>query len=71
MKMPEVEYLLAYEELDKHYIVFEKNSETMLVEPIIRFVCEKQAHEYFERLGFELIHPRDADWGDDTPKLNW
>ena len=51
MKMPEVEYLLAYEELDKHYIVFEKNSETMLVEPIIRFVCEKQAHEYFERLG--------------------
>ena len=35
--MPEVEYLIVYEDMDKHYIVFEKNSETRVVDPVIRF----------------------------------
>jgi hypothetical protein len=67
--MPEVEYLIVYEDMDKHYIVFEKNSETRVVEQITRFVCRQQAHDYFERLGVELIHPRDANWGEDEPNI--
>ena len=67
--MPEVEYLLVYEDLDKHYIVFEKNSDTRVVEPVTRFVCKQQAYEYFDKLGLELIHPRDADWGEDEPNI--
>ena len=48
--MPEVEYLIVYEDMDKHYIVFEKNSETRVVDPILRFVNKYQAYEYFEKL---------------------
>jgi|TARA_R100000315_G_C5179554_1_gene104066 hypothetical protein len=67
--MPEVEYLIVYEDMDKHYIVFEKNSETRVVDPVMRFVNKYQAYEYFEKLGFDLIHPRDADWGEEDPQL--
>lgn len=67
--MPEVEYLIVYEDMDKHYIVFEKNSETMVVDPVLRFVNKYQAYEYFEKLGFNLINPRDADWGGEDPQL--
>jgi|TARA_R110002020_G_scaffold18074_1_gene63783 hypothetical protein len=67
--MPEVEYLIVYEDMDKHYIVFEKNSETRVVDPVLRFVNKYQAYEYFEKLGFNLIHPRDADWGGEDPQL--
>ena len=34
--MPEVEYLLVHEDLDKHYIVFEKNSKEGLF-PFLEF----------------------------------
>ena len=27
------------------------------------------ADEHFEKLGFELIHPRDADWGESDPEI--
>jgi|TARA_R100000908_G_C3632181_1_gene72475 hypothetical protein len=67
--MAEVEYLIVYEDMDRHYIVFEKNSETRVVEAVMRFVNKYQAYDYFEKLGFDLIHPRDADWGGVDPEL--
>ena len=67
--MPEVEYLIVYEDMDKHYIVFENNSETRMVDPVMRCVCRQQAHDYFEKLGLDLIHPRDANWGEDEPNI--
>ena len=59
--MPEVEYLIVYEDMDRHWIVFEKNSETRMVDPVMRFVNKYHAYEYFEKLGFDLINPRDAN----------
>ena len=67
--MPEVEYLIVYEDMDRHWIVFEKNSETRMGDPVMRFVNKYQAYEYFEKLGFDLINPRDANWGEEDPEL--
>ena len=67
--MPEVEYLIVYEDMDRHWIVFEKNSETRMVDPVMRVVNKYQAYEYFEKLGFDLINPRDANWGEEDPEL--
>ena len=69
MDEDEIEYLIVYEDLDKHYIVFEKNEKTRTVEAIIRFTNECQAYDYFDRLGLNLINPRDADWGEEDPPL--
>ena len=60
--MKETEYVIMYDDMDKHYIVFEKNNDYKTIEPIMRFVCSRQAYDYFKRRGFDLIHPRDADW---------
>ena len=46
--MPEVEYLIVYEDMDRHWIVFEKNSETRMGDPVMRFVNKYQAYEYFK-----------------------
>ena len=40
-----------------------------MVDPVMRFVCRQQAHDYFEKLGLDLIHPSDANWGEDEPNI--
>tara|TARA_R110000744_G_C19312890_1_gene556902 strand:+ start:667 stop:873 length:207 start_codon:yes stop_codon:yes gene_type:complete len=67
--MCEMEYLIIYEDMDKHYIVFKKNGETRVVEPVMRFVNKHQAYNYFDKMGLSLIKPEDADWGGEDPNL--
>ena len=67
--MHKVDYIIVYEDMDRHWIVFEKNAESRMVDPVMRFVNKYQAYEFFEKLGFDLIHPRDATCREVDPEL--
>ncbi|MAH45825.1 hypothetical protein CMI37_08335 [Candidatus Pacearchaeota archaeon] len=64
--MSDCEYLLAYELLDMHYQVWEKDDKEKTIELIMRFINKDQAVDYFSDLGITLLlDPQEANWPDE------
>ena len=64
--MSDCEYLLAYELLDMHYQVWEKDDKEKTIELIMRFINKDQAIGYFSNLGITLLlDPQEANWPDE------
>ena len=63
--MSECEYLLAYEALDMHYQVWEKDDQEKTITLVMRFMDKDQAIDYFSDLGITLLlNPKEANWPD-------
>jgi len=62
--MNDREYLLAYEPLDMHYQVWEKDDKEKTIELVMRFIGKDQAIGYFDNLDITLLNPEEANWPD-------